>query len=88
MFWAFVTCFDLLTVTTSFKSAIDVTQGHLVLCLTFNRIGKAGARWPVAGYDPAPLHRRSEFVSRFANNIITSVGASVLALVSITGGTA
>ncbi len=83
MFWAFVCLFPIYwTVTTSFKSAIDVTQGHLVLWLDFQPDWKG---WRSLGLSPDTILRlstaRSEFVSRFANSIITSVGASVLALV-------
>jgi multiple sugar transport system permease protein len=59
-----------------------VTQGHLVLWLDFQPDWKG---WRSLGLSPDTILRlstaRSEFVSRFANSIITSVGASMLALV-------
>jgi len=83
LFWAFVCLFPIYwTVTTSFKSAIDVTQGHLVPWLDFQPDWKG---WRSLGLSPDSIFEtstaRAEFVSRFANSIITSVGASLLALV-------
>jgi multiple sugar transport system permease protein len=83
LFWAFVCLFPIYwTVTTSFKSALDVTQGHLVPWLDFQPDWKG---WRSLGLSPdsilATSTARAEFMSRFGNSIITSVGASVLALV-------
>ena len=83
LFWAFVCLFPIYwTVTTSFKSALDVTQGHLVPWLDFQPDWKG---WRSLGLSPDSIlgtsTARAEFVSRFENSIITSVGASVLALV-------
>jgi multiple sugar transport system permease protein len=83
LFWAFVCLFPIYwTVTTSFKSALDVTQGHLVPWLDFQPDWKG---WRSLGLSPDSIFEtstaRSEFVSRFANSVITSVGASLLALV-------
>jgi multiple sugar transport system permease protein len=83
LFWAFVCLFPIYwTVTTSFKSALDVTQGHLIPWLDFQPDWKG---WRSLGLSPDSILEtstaRSEFVSRFANSIITSVGASLLALV-------
>jgi multiple sugar transport system permease protein len=83
LFWAFVCLFPIYwTVTTSFKSALDVTQGHLLPWLDFRPDWKG---WRSLGLSPDSIWgtstARSEFVSRFENSIITSVGASVLALV-------
>jgi multiple sugar transport system permease protein len=83
LFWAFVCLFPIYwTVTTSFKSALDVTQGHLLPWLDFQPDWKG---WRSLGLSPDSIMKtsnpRDEFVSRFANSIITSVGASALALV-------
>jgi multiple sugar transport system permease protein len=83
LFWAFVCLFPIYwTVTTSFKSALDVTQGHLVPWLDFQPDWKG---WRSLGLSPDSIFgtstARAEFVSRFANSIVTSVGASLLALV-------
>jgi multiple sugar transport system permease protein len=83
LFWAFVCLFPIYwTVTTSFKSALDVTQGHLVPWLDFQPDWKG---WRSLGLSPDSILEtstaRAEFVSRFENSIITSIGASVLALV-------
>ena len=83
LFWAFVCLFPIYwTVTTSFKSAIDVTQGHLVPWLDFRPDWKG---WRSLGLSPDTILEtstaRAEFMSRFGNSIITSIGASALALV-------
>jgi multiple sugar transport system permease protein len=83
LFWAFVCLFPIYwTVSTSFKSAIDVTQGHLLPWLDFHPDWKG---WRSLGLSPDTIlqtsNPRDEFLSRFENSIITSVGASVLALV-------
>jgi multiple sugar transport system permease protein len=83
LFWAFVCLFPIYwTVTTSFKSALDVTQGHLVPWLDFQPDWKG---WRSLGLSPDSIFgtstARAEFMSRFGNSVITSVGASVLALV-------
>src|SRR5215475_665925 len=80
LFWTFVCLFPIYwTVTTSFKSAIDVTQGHLIPWLDFQPDWKG---WRSLGLSPDSMlgtsTARSEFVSRFVNSIITSVGASAL----------
>lgn len=81
--WAFICLFPIYwTVTTSFKSAIDVTQGHLIPWIDFQPDWKG---WRSLGLSPDTLFgtstARSEFVNRFVNSIITSVGASLLALI-------
>src|SRR5215471_4595240 len=83
IFWAFVCLFPIYwTVTTSFKSAVDVTQGHLIPWLDFQPDWKG---WRSLGLSPDTIlgtsTARSEFVSRFVNSVVTSVGASTLALV-------
>jgi multiple sugar transport system permease protein len=83
VFWAFICLFPIYwTVTTSFKSALDVTQGHMVPWLDFQPDWKG---WRSLGLSPDSILEtstaRSEFMSRFENSIVTSVGASLLALV-------
>ncbi len=82
-FWAFVCLFPIYwTVTTSFKSAVDVTQGHLIPWLDFQPDWKG---FRSLGLSPDTILQtstaRAEFTSRFTNSIITTVGASLLALV-------
>jgi multiple sugar transport system permease protein len=82
LFWSFVCLFPIYwTVTTAFKSATDVTQGHLVPWLDFQPDWKG---WRSLGLSPDTIlqgsNPREEFVSRFENSVITSVGASILAL--------
>jgi len=83
LFWTFICLFPIYwTLTTSFKSAVDVTQGHLIPWLDFQPDWKG---WRSLGLSPDTLLRtstaRDEFMSRFENSVIISVGASVLALV-------
>ena len=83
LFWTFICLFPIYwTLTTSFKSAVDVTQGHLIPWLDFQPDWKG---WRSLGLSPDTLLRtstaREAFMSRFENSVITSVGASVLALV-------
>ena len=83
IFWAFICLFPIYwTITTSFKSATDVTQGHLLPWLDFQPDWKG---WRSLGLSPDTIFQgsnpRDEFESRFANSIITSAGASGLALV-------
>lgn len=83
IFWTFICLFPIYwTVTTSFKSAVDVTQGHLIPWLDFLPDWKG---WRSLGLSPDTILKtstaRTEFMSRFVNSILTSVGASLLALV-------
>jgi multiple sugar transport system permease protein len=83
IFWTFICLFPIYwTVTTSFKSAIDVTQGHLIPWLDFLPDWKG---WRSLGLSPDTILEtstaRAEFISRFVNSVLTSVGASLLALV-------
>jgi multiple sugar transport system permease protein len=82
LFWAFVCLFPIYwTVSTSFKSAVDVTQGHLIPWVDFQPDWKG---WRSIGLSPDTITRtsnpRDEFVSRFENSVVTSVGASLFAL--------
>jgi len=83
IFWTFICLFPIYwTVTTSFKSAVDVTQGHLIPWLDFLPDWKG---WRSLGLSPDTILQtstaRAEFTSRFFNSVLTSVGASLLALV-------
>jgi len=82
IFWAFVCLFPIYwTVSTSFKTAPDVMQGALLPWVDFEpaRLG-----WRSLGLSPDTIGRtstvRDEFVKRFANSIVTSAGASFLAV--------
>src|SRR5215213_4237976 len=81
--WAFICLFPIYwTVTTSFKTAVNVTQGHLIPWVDFQPDWKG---WRSLGLSPDTIGRtstvRSEFLLRFENSIFASVGASLLAIV-------
>ncbi|AZO75158.1 MULTISPECIES: carbohydrate ABC transporter permease [unclassified Mesorhizobium] len=83
VFWSFVCLFPIYwTITTSFKSAVDVTQGHLIPFVDFQPDWKG---WRSLGLSPDSIFQtstvRDEFLKRFMNSVITSVGASSLAIV-------
>ena len=84
--WAFVCLFPLYwTFTTSFKNAVNVTQGHLIPFLDppwgFWPDWKG---WRSLGLSPDTIFNastpREEFVKRFINSVIASLSASALAL--------
>jgi multiple sugar transport system permease protein len=82
IFWAFVCLFPIYwTVSTSFKTAPDVMQGALVPWVDFKpaRLG-----WRSLGLSPDTIGQtstvRQEFLKRFANSVVSSVGASLLAV--------
>jgi multiple sugar transport system permease protein len=81
--WAFVSLFPIYwTVSTSFKTAVNVTQGHLIPWLDFKPDWKG---WRSLGLSPDTIGEtstvREEFLLRFENSIAASVGASILAVV-------
>jgi multiple sugar transport system permease protein len=83
IFWAFVSLFPIYwTLSTSFKIAPDVTQGHLWPWIDFkpNWLGLRSL-----GLSPDTIGNvstvRNEFLGRFTNSIIASFGASLLAVV-------
>src|SRR3569623_1629431 len=81
--WTIIALFPIYwTVTTSFKSAVDITQGHLWPWLTFQPDWKG---WRSIGLSPdsffAPSPSRDEFLARFTNSVVTSISASLLAVV-------
>ncbi len=83
VFWAFICLFPIYwTITTSFKSAVDVTQGHLIPFVDFQPDWKG---WRSLGLSPDSIFQtstvRDEFFKRFMNSVIASVGASSLAII-------
>jgi multiple sugar transport system permease protein len=81
--WAFICFFPIYwTLTTSFKVAVDVTQGHLIPWVDFQPDWKG---WRSLGLSPDTIGQtstvREEFLLRFVNSIFASVGASLLALI-------
>ncbi len=81
--WTFIALFPLYwTVTTSFKLGKDVTQGHMIPWLDFMPAWKG---WQTLGLSPDSIFEswqtRDEFLKRFVNSIIATLGASALALV-------
>jgi multiple sugar transport system permease protein len=82
LFWTFVSLFPIYwTITTSFKVAVDVTQGHLIPWRDFTPDWKG---WRSIGLSPDMLgeksNTREEFMLRFKNSLILSVGASAIAV--------
>lgn len=83
LFWTFICLFPIYwTVTTSFKTAVDVTRGHLIPFVDFTPDWKG---WRSLGLSPDTLGKvstvRDEFLQRFGNSVVASVGGSLLAIV-------
>jgi multiple sugar transport system permease protein len=83
LFWAFVSLFPVYwTITTSFKVAVDVTQGHMVPWVDFTPDWKG---WRSLGLSPDTFGQtstvRDEFIGRFLNSVIAAGGASCLAVI-------
>ncbi len=81
--WAFVCLFPIYwTVSTSFKTAANVMQGQLLPWWDFQPDWKG---WRSLGLSPDTIGEistvRDEFLKRFTNSIVASVGASLLAVV-------
>ena len=81
--WAFISLFPIYwTVTTSFKTAVNVTQGHLIPFVDFTPDWKG---WRSLGLSPDTIFTtstvRDEFIRRFSNSVVASAGASFLAVV-------
>ena len=81
--WTFVALFPLYwTLTTSFKLGRDVTQGHLVPWVDFAPSWKG---FQSLGLSPDTIFAisnvRAEFLNKFINSVIVSVGASAIAVV-------
>lgn len=83
VFWAFISLFPIYwTITTSFKTAVNVTQGHLIPFVDFTPDWKG---WRSLGLSPDTIFVastvRDEFMRRFFNSVVASAGASFLAVV-------
>ncbi|MGK9168710.1 carbohydrate ABC transporter permease [Inquilinus limosus] len=82
LLWAFISLFPVYwTVTTSFKTAVDVTRGHLIPWIDFLPDWRG---WRSLGLSPDTIGAtstvREEFLLRFENSVVASIGASVLAV--------
>ncbi len=82
IFWAFICLFPIFwTLSTTFKTAVNVTQGHILPFVQY---------WPdwkglrSLGLSPDTIFAtstvRDEFLLRFENSIIASLGAGLLAI--------
>jgi multiple sugar transport system permease protein len=83
LLWAFICLFPIYwTVSTSFKTAVDVTRGHLIPWVDFQPDWKG---WRSLGLSPDTIGKvstvRDEFLQRFGNSVVASVGGSLLAIV-------
>jgi multiple sugar transport system permease protein len=83
LLWTFVSLFPIYwTFTTSFKTAVNVTQGHLVPWVDFQPDWKG---WRSLGLSPDTIGKtstvRAEFLKRFENSIIGSIGGASLAVI-------
>jgi multiple sugar transport system permease protein len=83
IFWTVVCLFPIYwTVTTSFKTAPDVMQGNMFPWFDFMPDWRG---WRSIGLSPDTIDGvstvREEFVKRFVNSAVTSVGASTLAII-------
>lgn len=83
VFWAFVCLFPIYwTVSTSFKTAPSVMQGHLLPWWDFQPDWKG---WRSLGLSPDTIGQtstvRDEFLKRFTNSVVASTSASLLAIV-------
>ena len=81
--WAFVCLFPIYwTISTSFKTAVNVTQGHLIPWVDFQPDWKG---FRSLGLSPDTIFEtstvREEFLKRFSNSVVTSIGASTLAVI-------
>jgi multiple sugar transport system permease protein len=80
--WAFICLFPIFwTLTTSFKNAPDVMQGRLAPFIDFAPDWKG---WRSLGLSPDTIFEtstvRDEFLKRFGNSLIASLGGSFLAV--------
>lgn len=80
--WAFICLFPIYwTFSTSFKTAVNVTQGHLIIWYDFLPDWRG---WRSLGLSPDTIFNvstaREEFIGRFTNSVIASVAAAVLAI--------
>src|SRR5260370_16414921 len=82
LLWAFISLFPIYwTITTSFKTAVDVTQGHLIPWLDFEPDWKG---WRSLGLSPDRIGEvstpRQEFLHPFPNTTPPSVAPPLLPL--------
>ena len=82
LIWAFICLFPIYwTLTTSFKQAPDVMQGHMVPGVDFTPNWKG---WASIGLSPdtigIEMTPREEFLKRFMNSLVVSVTSSLLAV--------
>ena len=81
--WAFICLFPIYwTITTSFKMAPDVMQGHLIPWLDYE---PKWLGWRSLGLSPDTIWAestvREEFFKRFFNSVVVALSASVLAVI-------
>ena len=81
--WAFICLFPIFwTLTTSFKTAPDVMKGNILPWWDFR---PAWLGWRSLGLSPETIFEestvREEFMKRFLNSLVTSVSASLLAVI-------
>ena len=81
--WTFISLFPIYwTLSTSFKSAPDVMQAHLIPFIDFTPDWKG---WRSLGLSPDTIGRtstvRAEFLLRFENSIFATIGGSFLAII-------
>jgi multiple sugar transport system permease protein len=81
--WAFICLFPIYwTVSTSFKSPLDVMRGNLIPFVDFIPHWRG---WSAIGLTPDTIGQssgvREDFLKRFANSVFVSLGGSALALV-------
>ena len=86
--WTIICLFPIFwTATTSFKTAVNVTQGHIIPWIDFTPAWKG---WRSLGLSPDTIWQestvREEFFNRFSNSFIISISASSLA--ALLGSTA
>lgn len=80
--WTFICLFPIYwTLTTSFKAAPNVMQGHLIPFVDFQPDWRG---WRSLGLSPDTIFEvstvRAEFLARLYNSLIASIGASLLAV--------
>ena len=83
LLWTFICLFPIYwTITTSFKVAVDIQLGRLVPWLSYEPSWKG---WQALGLSPDTIFEKStareEFMKRFWNSVLLSVGASIFAIV-------
>lgn len=84
LFWAFICLFPIYwTVTTSFKTAVNVTQGDIVPFI--GQFMGDWRGWRSLGLSPDSIFEistvRDEFLLRFENSLIVSTGGAIVAVI-------